>query len=202
MAKNLDLAEEGRGILIKELPQIKTLSGIYLTDDILDVALLQEYEVDKNGIVDQPRIVSGCQLDDFMTMGAMSELNMHYINNHFTHPDDALDPERGAEIGWKELRNSFDNYMKWLSTSAPRLRNFTGTEFSAAVQRFAAVAPKTQFFEDKMVVQIENFYDDAQFLIRFNEKKLDMVTGGRLTHLTGNLYLLEADRETVTISFK
>ena len=196
------MAEEGRGILIKELPQIKTLSGIYLTDDILDVALLQEYEVDKNGIVDQPRIVSGCQLDDFMTMGAMSELNMHYINNHFTHPDDALDPERGAEIGWKELRNSFDNYMKWLSTSAPRLRNFTGTEFSAAVQRFAAVAPKTQFFEDKMVVQIENFYDDAQFLIRFNEKKLDMVTGGRLTHLTGNLYLLEADRETVTISFK
>ena len=196
------LAEEGRGMLIKEFPQIKTLSGIYLPDDILDFALLQEYEVDKNGIVDQPRIVSGCQLDDFMTMGAMSELNMHYINNHFTHPDDALDPERGAEIGWKELRNSFDNYMKWLSTSAPRLRNFTGTEFSAAVQRFAAVAPKTQFFEDKMVVQIENFYDDAQFLIRFNEKKLDMVTGGRLTHLTGNLYLLEADRETVTISFK
>ena len=189
-------------MLIKEFPQIKTLSGIYLPDDILDFALLQEYEVDKNGIVDQPRIVSGCQLDDFMTMGAMSELNMHYINNHFTHPDDALDPERGAEIGWKELRNSFDNYMKWLSTSAPRLRNFTGTEFSAAVQRFAAVAPKTQFFEDKMVVQIENFYDDAQFLIRFNEKKLDMVTGGRLTHLTGNLYLLEADRETVTISFK
>ena len=89
--------------------------------------------------------------------------------------------------------------VEHFGAKAPQL---TGTEFSAAVQRFAAVAPKTQFFEDKMVVQIENFYDDAQFLIRFNEKKLDMVTGGRLTHLTGNLYLLEADRETVTISFK
>ena len=92
--------------------------------------------------------------------------------------------------------------MKWLSTSAPRLRNFTGTEFSAAVQRFAAVAPIIEKHEDKMVVQIENFYDDAQFLIRFNEKKSDTVTGGRLTHLTGNIYLLEADRETITISFK
>ena len=196
------LAEEGREMLIKEFPQIKTLSGIYLPDDVLDFALLQEYDVDENGVIDQPRIISGCDLDDFMKMGAMSELNMHYVNNHFTHPDDALDIERGAELGWKELRNRFDNYMKWLSTSAPRLRNFTGTEFSAAVQRFAAVAPIIEKHEDKMVVQIENFYDDAQFLIRFNEKKSDTVTGGRLTHLTGNIYLLEADRETITISFK
>ncbi len=195
------LAEEGREMLIKEFPHIKTLSGIYLPDDVLDFALLQEFEVDENGVVDQPRIISGCDLDDFMTMGAISELNMHYVNNHFTHPDDALDVERGAELGWKELRNRFDNYLNWLYTSAPNIRNFTGTEFSAAVQRFVAVAPKTQFFDDKMVIEIENFYDDAQFLIRFNEKKADTVTGGKLTHLTGNLYLLEADKDFVTISF-
>ena len=169
---------------------------------MVDFALLQEFDVDEKGIVDQPRIISGCDLDDFMTMGAMSELNMHYVNNHFTHPDDALDIERGAELGWKELKNRFDNYLNWLYTSAPNIRNFTGTEFSAAVQRFAAVAPKTQFFEDRIVIEIENFYDDAQFLIRFNEKKSDTVMGGRLTHLTGDLYLLEADKETVTISFK
>ena len=196
------LAAEGREMLIKEFPQIKTLSGIYLPDDVLDFALLQEYDVDENGVVDQPRIISGCDLDDFMKLGAMSELNMHYVNNHFTHPDDALDIERGAELGWKELKNRFDNYLDWLYKSAPNIRNFTGTEFSAAVQRFAAVAPKIEMYEDKVVVQIENFYDDAQFLIRFNEKKSDTITGGRLTHLTGNLYLLEADRETVTISFK
>ena len=196
------LAEEGREMLIKEFPQIKTISGIYLPDDVLDFALLQEYDVDKNGVVDQPRIISGCDLDDFMKLGAMSELNMHYVNNHFTHPDDALDIERGAKLGWKELKNRFDNYLDWLYTSAPGIRNFTGTEFSAAVQRFAAVAPKIEKYRDKIIVQIENFYDDAQFLIRFNEKKSDAVTGGRLTHLTGNLYLLEADRETVTISFK
>lgn len=196
------LAEEGREMLIKEFPQIKTLSGIYLPDDILDFVLLQEYDVDENGVVDQPRIISGCDLDDFMTMGAMSELNMHYVNNHFTHPDDALDIERGAELGWKELKNRFDNYLNWLYSSAPNLRNFTGTEFSAAVQRFAAVAPKTEMYEDKMVVSIENFYDDAQFLIRFNDKKYDLVTGGKLTQLTGDLYLLEADKDKVTISFK
>lgn len=196
------MSEDGRQMLLQNFEQIRTLSGIYLPDDVLDFALLQEYEVDENGIVDQPRIVSGCVLDDFMTMGAFSELNMHYINNHFTHPDDALDPDRGAELGWTELVKRFDDYMNWLYTSAPNLRNFTGTEFSAAVQRFAAVAPKQEVSEDRMVLHIENFYDDAQFLVRFNEKEPGAVTGGTLTHLTGDLYLLEANQDTVTVLFK
>lgn len=196
------LSEDGRQMLMREFPQIRTLSGIYLPDDVLDFCLLQEYEVDENGIVDQPRIISGCDVDDFMTMGALSELNMHYVNNHFTHPDDALDPERGAELGWKELRRRFDEFLHWLYTSAPGLRNFTGTEFSAAVQRYAAVAPTIEMSAEQLVLTIGNFYDDAQFLVRFNEKKAGAVAGGRLTHLTGDLYLLEAHEDTVTVRFE
>ena len=196
------LSLEGRQLLLAEFDQIKTLSGIYLPDDALDFSLLQEYEVDENGIVDQPRIVSGCAMDEFMILAAFSELNMHYINNHFTHPDDALDPDRGAEIGWKELIRLFGEYMKWLYTSAPGLRNFTGTECSAAVQRFAAAAPETEIYEDRMVLTIGNFNDDAQFMVRFNEKKPGSVAGGKLTHLTGDLYLLEASADTVTVLFQ
>ena len=193
---------DGRNMLLQYFPHIKTLSGIYLPDDSLDFSLLQEFEVDENGVVDQPRIVSGCDMDDFMTLAAMSELNMHYINSHFTHPDDALDPDRGAEIGWRELRNRFDNYMNWLYSSAPNLRNLTGTETSAAVQRYVALVPETQVSNDKMVLTIGNFYDDAQFFVRFNENEPGKVTGGTLTHLTGDLYLLEADASTVTVMFK
>lgn len=196
------LSEEGRQLLLQEFDEVKTLSGIYLPDDMLDFSLLQEFDVDENGIVDQPRIISGCDIDDFMAIAALSELNLHYVNNHFTHPDDALDPERGAELGWKELKSRFDGYLSWLYSSAPGLRNFTGTELSAAVQRFAAVTPKTDMQEDRLVLTIENFRDDAQFLVRFNEKKAGSVLGGRLTHLTGDLYLLEADVDSVTVFFQ
>jgi hypothetical protein len=189
-------------MLLSCFDEITTLSGIYLPDDVLDFCLLQEYTVDENGIVDQPRIISGCDIDDFMTMGAFSELNMHYVNNHFTHPDDALDPDRGAELGWRELRVRFDAFLSWLYQSAPELRNFTGSEFSAAVQRYAAVAPSVRMQEDQMVLSIQNFYDDAQFLVRFNTKEPGKVTGGKLTHLTGSLYLLQADQETVTVSLR
>lgn len=196
------MSKEGRAMLLKEFKQIRTLSGIYLPDETLDFSLLQEYEVDENGIVDQPRIISGCDIDDFMTVAAVSELNFHYVNNHFTHPDDALDPDRGAELGWKELKKRFDAFLGWLYESSPNIRNFTGTELSAAVQRFAAVVPKTEIQKDKMIISIDNFYDDAQFLIRFNEKNAGAVTGGKLTRVTGNLYLLDADKDTVTVYFK
>ena len=196
------LSDEGRQMLVKEFKEIKTLSGIYLPDDVLDFCLLQEFEVDENGVVDQPRIISGCDLDDFMTMGALSELNLHYVNNHFTHPDDALDPERGAEIGWEELCKRFERYLAWLYASAPALRNFTGSELSAAVQRFVAVVPHKDITEDGMEITIENFVDDAQFMVRFNQKNPKSVIGGELTHLTGDLYLLDANRSAVTVQFE
>lgn len=196
------LSDEGRQMLIKEFPHIRTLSGIYLPDDVLDFALLQEYEVDQTGLVDQPRIISGCDIDDYMTLGAFSELNFHFVNNHFTHPDDALDPDRGAMLGWKELYRRFDSYLNWLYTSAPSLRNTTGSELSAAVQRFAAVTPKKTQTGNTITVEIENFYDDAQFLIRFNTQEPQNVRGGKLSHLTGDLYLLEAHASQVTITLK
>lgn len=199
------LSDEGRQFLIKEYPHIKTISGIYfedIADEELDFGCMQEFSVDENGIVDQPRVISGFILDDFQNLAAVSELNLHFINSHFTHPDDALDPERGAELGWGEMKRRFDAFLSWLYESAPGLRNLTGTEASAAVQRFAAVAPKTEYTESGVKITIGNFCDEAQFLVRFNEKLPDNVMGGELTHLTGGLYLLRAAADTVDITLK
>ncbi len=199
------LSDEGREFLIKEYPHIKTISGIYF-DDIADAELdfgcTQEFSVDENGVVDQPRVVYGFIMDDFLNMAAVSELNFHFINSHFTHPDDALDPERGAELGWGEMKRRFDVYLSWLYDSAPGLRNLTGTEASAAVQRFVAVSPKTEYTDNGVKITIGNFCDEAQFLVRFNEKLPDNVMGGELTHLTGGLYLLRAESDTVDITLK
>ncbi len=197
------LSEEGRAFLTREYPHIRTISGIYF-DDAADAELalscVQEFAVDKAGIVDQPRVVYGFIMDDFLTMASVSELNLHYVNSHFTHPDDALDPERGAELGWGEMKRRFGGYLSWLYDSASGLRNLTGTEASAAVQRFAAVAPELKYTENGVRINIGNFYDEAQFLVRFNEGTPEDVMGGKLTHLTGGLYLLCAAEDTVDIT--
>lgn len=195
------LSKEGRNFLKKNYPQIKTISGIYFEDAKVEASCVQEYDVGKDGIIDQPRIVSGCKMDNFMKLACISELNFHFINNHFTHPDDALDPERGAKLGWEKLTEHFDMYLDWLYTSAPCLRNFTGSEMSAAVQRFASVGVDTKYSKDKMTINISNFYDEASLMIRFNEKKPKKAHGGKLTHITGDLYLLEAYEDSVEILF-
>ena len=196
------LTKDGRDMLVKEFPQIKTISGIYFYDGNSPFSWTQEFAVSEDGIVDQPRIISGCDLAPYMKIAAISELNFHYINSHFTHPDDALDPERGAEDGWVYLRTEFDKFLNWLYTSAPTLRNFTGTEMSAAVQRYCALTVDKEITSDKMVLKLGNFHDEAQLMVRFNEKEFSSVEGGTLTHLTGNLYLLEATSDTVTVKFK
>jgi hypothetical protein len=199
------LSDEGREFLIKNYPHIKTISGIYFDDaeySELDFNCMQEFDVDENGVVDQPRVISGFILDDFQSLAALSELNLHFINSHFTHPDDALDEERGADLGWEEMKNRFDGFLSWLYTSAPTLRNMTGTEASAAVQRFAAIVPHTATTANKVVITIDNFYDDAQLLVRFNTGTPTTVQGGTLTHMTGDLYLLSATAGVVDITLE
>lgn len=199
------LSDEGRDFLISNYPHIRTISGIYFEDaeyGDLDFGCTQEFDVDKNGVVDQPRVISGFILDEFQNIVAISELNMHFINSHFTHPDDALDAERGATLGWEEMRRRFDNFLSWLYTSAPGLRNMTGTEASAAVQRFVACAPRTEVRGNNVEITIDNFYDEAQLFVRLNGRKPDSVRGGNLTHLTGDLYLLSATEKFVDIKLK
>lgn len=199
------LSDKGREFLLENYPHIKTISGIYFDDaeySALDFNCMQEFDVNENGVVDQPRVISGFILDAFQSLAAVSELNMHFVNTHFTHPDDALDEERGADLGWEEMKNRFDKFLSWLYTSAPPLRNMTGTEASAAVQRFVAIVPHTVTTESRVVITIENFYDDAQLLVRFNSGSPTDVRGGTLTHLTGDLYLLSATQSVVDITLE
>lgn len=199
------LADEGREFLLKNYPQIRTISGIYFEDaefSELDFSCMQEFDVDKNGIVDQPRVISGFILDNFQNIAAVSELNLHFVNSHFTHPDDALDPERGAELGWEEMKRRFDGFLSWLYGSAPGLRNLTGTEASGAIQRYIAAVPNTEIGENDVKITIDHFYDELHLLVRFNEKQPDRVNGGSLTHLTGDLYLLVANEAEVNITLK
>lgn len=196
------MSKVGEDFLLSTYPHIKTISGIYFPDGDFQFGCVQEFDVLPDGRVYQPRIISGCDLTPFMEMALVSELNLHFINCHFTHPDDALDPERGAELGWEKLSERFGEYLNYLYTSAPTIRNFTGSETSAAVQRYAALNVKKEYTEDKLVLGIGNFYDEGYFFIRFNDKEFESVEGGSLSHLTGDLYLLKADNETVTINLK
>ena len=193
------LSAAGRRLLGSRVPQIRTIASTYFGDGTA-LPYVQEFGVAEDGIVEQPRIVSGGMVGDtYMRLAAMSELNMHYVSTHFMHPDDLLDVDRGAEAGWEVYKGGLEDYLKWLSAAAPDLRRQTGTECSAAIQRYAQLTVSVEDEPNEWVVSLGNFVDEGWLFFRANEDTPGRVTGGELTRLTGKLYLLKAEADTIRI---
>ena len=193
------LSARTRKIIGKDVPRIKTIASTYF-DDGTDLPYVQEFGVASDGIVEQPRIVSGGMVDDtYMRLAAVSELNMHYVSTHFMHPDDLLDPDRGAKGGWEVYKGGLTDYLEWLTKSAPDLRRQTGSECSGAIQRFSSVTVSVDTSDDAWTLSLGNFHDEVWLMFRANNGEPGLVSGGEITHLTGNLYLVKATDKTVTI---
>ncbi len=193
------LSARARKIIGEDVPRIKTIASTYFEDGT-DLPYVQEFGVSSDGIVEQPRVVSGGMVDDsYMRLAAVSELNMHYVSIHFMHPDDLLDPDRGAKEGWEVYKGGLTDYLDWLTTSAPDLRQQTGSECSGAIQRFSSVTVSVDTSDDAWTLSLGNFHDEAWFMFRANNGEPGSVSGGEITHLTGNLYLVKATDKTVTI---
>lgn len=196
------LSPRARKLIGTDVPRIKTIASTYFEDGT-DLPYVQEFGVASDGIVEQPRIVSGGMVDDsYMRLAAVSELNMHYVSTHFMHPDDLLDPDRGAKEGWEVYKGGLVDYLEWLTKSAPDLRHQTASECSGAIQRFSSVTVSVDTSADAWTLSLGNFHDEAWLMFRANNGEPGAVTGGELTHLTGNLYLLKANDKTVTIERK
>lgn len=193
------LSVRARKLIGADVPRIKTIASTYFEDGT-DLPYVQEFGVASDGIVEQPRIVSGSMVDNpYMRLAAMSELNMHYVSTHFMHPDDLLDPDRGARQGWEVYKGGLTDYLDWLTKSAPDLRRQTGSECSGAIQRFSSVTVSVDTGADAWTLNLGNFHDEAWLMFRANNGEPGTVFGGEIKHLTGNLYLVKATDKTVTI---
>lgn len=190
------LSEEGRHMLEEEFPEIKTVASIYFPGES---SYEQEFEVAEDGMVETPRIISGCDIDDYMEIAAFSELNMHFVNSHFLHPDDLLDEDRGAAKGWKHLKETWESYLEWLYQSAPSIRNLSGSQMAGAVERYCGVSLWKEDTPDDFYLTVDGLYDDAYMFVRVNEGKLGAVKGGTIAHITGNLYLLHVQEPEIEI---
>ncbi|WP_091205281.1 DUF2194 domain-containing protein [Oribacterium sp. WCC10] len=192
------LSEEGRKLLNDTT--IRSIAAVYLPTDM---AYEQEFEVSSDGIINTPRITSGCVIDEYMELAALSELNFHLVNTHFHHPDDVLDEDRGAALGWKKLYENLRNYMQWLYMSFPNIRNMTGSELAAAVQNYDLLKVERRINDREITLNFGDFNKEAWMLLRVSDgQKIDYVTGGSYISMTDDLYLLQCDTDKVVVRLK
>ena len=127
---------------------------------------------------------------------------MHYVTTHFLHPDDVMDEDRGAKLGWSKLYTDFTNEIETLYKIAPNIRRLTGSEMAGSIQRYAILTINQSKTDSGLELELGNFHSQAYVMLRFNEGQPGKVTGGDLEHLTGNLYLLHATSDKISIEVK
>lgn len=190
------LSEDGREMLAEEFPEIRAVASVYLPGETVYV---QEFEVAEDGLIETPRIISGYLMDDFTQLTALAELNFHFVNTHFQHPDDILDEDRGAALGWEELGGRFSSYLEWLYTSAPQIRNLTGTELAGAVQIYDMLALERTYENGELKLSLSGFGGEAWLMLRISEGEPVDAEGAQLTRIQEGIYLVQATEPEVCI---
>lgn len=191
------LSDAGREMIVNDFPQIRCIASNYLPGEN---AYAQEFEVKEDGMIEAPRTISGCILDDYMMMTAFSELNMHYVSSHFMHPDDLLDVDRGAEMGWEVLKTRYNYYMDWLDQNVPYIRKVTGSGLAGSVQRYSNLTLHKTNDENGTTIDFDGFIDEAYCLVRVNNGSLADIEGAEATQLNDNLYLIRVDDSSIRIN--
>ena len=194
------LSVEGRAMLKQYFPEINVISGL-LVDDFYD--LDDDFGIGEDGIINMPRISSGYypfddREDDLAFWFILNEIHLHFMNSHFIHPDDIMDPDRGAIRGWKSMYDTFDEFLTWLDKY--NIRNMTAQEAAPAIQKFENLNVHTTLTDRDIVIDLEGFYDEAYLLVRINEGTPLQTRGGSLTKVGGTLYLLKADAAHISIN--
>lgn len=192
------LSERGKEILLETCPEIKVIASTYLKD-IEGKVYEQEFEANEDGVIETPRITSGCAIGEYQKITALSELNYHYVQSHFMHPDDILDEDRGAAEGWESLSSQFETYLDWVYTSAPNIRNVNGSEMGLAVLQYDKLSLHRELDDNVLTVKIGGFSEEAHFLMRVNEGSYVRAEGAACEQVTGDLYAVHASSDEIKI---
>lgn len=192
------LSETGKEALLETCPDVKIIASTYLPDAD-STAYVQEFEVDEDGMIHTPRVTSSLEPDSYQRIVALTEMNLHYVQSHFMHPDDLLDEDRGAAKGFQKLSESFESYLEWVYTSAPDIRNVTGSEMGTAVLQYDQLSMKREWNGNVLSVRLGGFSGEAYFLMRIKEGSLAGTEGCTYENVTGDIYVVHATSDEIKI---
>lgn len=183
------ISQTGLATLSQTLPEVKVVASSFLSDSE-GKSYEQEFGLSDQGFIETPRIVSGTLLDDYQKLTALSELNFQYVQSHFMHPDDCLDPDRVAASGWAVMSQSFTEYLDWLQQAAPQIRDLTGSQMGTAVEQYTELTVSRKLTGNQLTLQLGGFTGEARLLLRLQDRQLVSLTGGSYEEITDGVYLL------------
>lgn len=181
-------------------PRIRVIASEYLPSKASN-GHFQDYIEMENRLISFPIIHKGFEINDYQRWVAANSLMLQYVSSLGLNPNDAMDSEGVGKTGWTAMRDKLSEQIMWLNSSSPGLRSMTASEGAMAVQRFHRILIDTHTFEDRVEVDLTNFYDIAWLLVR-SHKEPATIEGGSLTKVGSDLYLIEVEKAKVIIRYK
>ena len=191
------ISKEALQELLIQVPHLRIYAGIYSgTRD----QMVQEFEVLNNGVVYCPRLTADMQMAESEWWTAVNELNFHFVESNFIHPDDILDEARSHGGDFQEMLGSYKKMVEWNLDQG--LRTCTISEAGGAVQRFANLSVDQELKGNQLLVHADGLIDEAAMMIRTNGKVPVNVTGGSIKKLTDSIYILTINSQEITIDLE
>ncbi len=188
------ISKEALSEMLSQVENIRVYAGVYTgTRD----QFIQEYKVLDNGVVFCPRLTADMQMEDSEWWTQINELNYHYVESNFIHPDDILDEQRSDGGDFNQMISGYTKMIEWNRSMG--LRNTTISECGGAVQRYCNLNYTQTFDGSELKLNIEGLIDTAYMMIRTNGKNISSVEGGSVKECGGDVYILKAESPAVTI---
>lgn len=191
------LSDVGQAVLLSTVQELRTISGLYLPENGIN-SLTQEFREEDDGSISVPRITAGFSIDDYNRLVMAQELGLHGVFSHFVHPDDVLDDERGAALGWENMYLDFQQLVGEINATYQPLRWSTASEGAAAVQRYDRVGIERHRDGNVLELELSMIYDEV-WLALWSDAEPVTVSGAELYRISDRLFWLRATQPNVCV---
>ena len=189
------LSSEAMEAMIRQFEDLRIYAGVYIgTPD----QLVQEFSVLAEDVVQVPRLTADMQMESSEWWLQVNELNYHYYEANYIHPDDILDEERSDGGDFSAMLSAYDNMVKWNRRYG--LRTTTITEAAGAVQRFCNLAVSQLTDDSGITIHLDGLIDEAFLMLRTG-KTPGYISSGEMTEIDEGCYLIRTGEPDIRVEW-
>ncbi|MCF7941291.1 MAG: DUF2194 domain-containing protein [Spirochaetia bacterium] len=188
--------------LMKAIPSIRVLAGIYTGGKKEPGAFIQEFGPDPDlpGVYNFPRFSSGYMYTPQTMWNIYSAIAELGVFNHFIHPDDILDPERSLGNSWEDMSKDLSKIVAEVSGTFPFLEPATDYDAYTAYRAYEQL----ELFSRREGATIEIWLKDAQLpvmgYLRVDEPVTDTDGVTLMPLKRDGLYVMEITKPYATVT--
>lgn len=190
------LTKEGKKALTIAMPELKSISGVYMGDYEPGI-LLQEVgrDPDYPQLYSLPRFSSGFHYNEDLMWTIYNAIGAYGCVSHFIHPDDIMDQERGQGKSWEQLKKEYENIFAQINTHFPILDADVQSEATLKYMKMEDLVIDHEKVKNIIKVNFSNYRGPVNTFVRIRGNRIKEVENGEF-HLIektakDNLYLVK-----------